>query len=127
MGCTRCGDCCTYAALEVRPGAISWLQMHGVPVVMDGGVPKVYFQQDCDNYDRETKRCNAYESRPEICREYLCAKARRRNVLTKEVLLERRATLQGNMNAIAGALEQIDWTIAQLDAEDEPEEAEDES
>jgi hypothetical protein len=36
-------------------------------------------------------------------------------------LLERKATMQADLNAIAGALQQIDWTLAQLD-EGEPEE-----
>jgi hypothetical protein len=34
----------------------------------------------------------------------------------RERLLERRVTLREEMNALAGALQQLDWTLEQLDA-----------
>ena len=41
------------------------------------------------------------------------------NVLTKEMLMERRANLQADMNAIAGAIQQIDWTLEQMEHTEE--------
>jgi hypothetical protein len=35
----------------------------------------------------------------------------------RQALLERRAEIQADMNALAGALQQIDWTLAEMDKE----------
>ena len=43
--------------------------------------------------------------------------------ITREVLEERRAALMGDMNAIGGALQNIDWLLEKLD-ESEPVEGE---
>jgi hypothetical protein len=38
-------------------------------------------------------------------------------MVTKEMLAERKATLEADMAAISGALQQIDWTLERMEEE----------
>lgn len=40
--------------------------------------------------------------------------------LTKEMLLERRASLEADANAISGAIQQIDWSLAIMEQGEAP-------
>jgi Fe-S-cluster containining protein len=121
VACFRCGHCCTYAALEVNEDGVGWLEMHGIPVEDRGGVRKVIFDARCSHL-REDMTCDIYEAdRPQICRDYLCGRAKGAEVLERELLLKRKAELQqtfarleADLNATAGAIQQLDWTLAQM-------------
>lgn len=53
--CTSCGACCA----KVRGPYVEWLPQLGIPIRPDGS---------CSNYERWTKKCMIYETRPDICR-----------------------------------------------------------
>lgn len=77
MGCLKCGYCCTYIALEIRPYSVPWLEMHGIPLVDENGVKKLIFDAKCKYQDPDTMLCTIHEAeRPAICKDYLCDKAR---------------------------------------------------
>lgn len=58
--CTSCGACCA----KVSGPYTEWLPALGYPIRADGS---------CSNYDRWTKECMIYETRPDICRvEKIC-------------------------------------------------------
>lgn len=40
--------------------------------------------------------------------------------LTKEILLQRKASLEADMHAISGALQQIDWSLEIMEQEEAP-------
>jgi Fe-S-cluster containining protein len=123
MGCQACGYCCTYIALEVSDYAAPWLEIHGIPLVDEGGKKKVIFDAVCKYQDPDTMLCTIHEQdRPAICGDYLCDKARGLTMDIRQELLKRKAELQqtfarleSDLNATAGALQQIDWTLAELD------------
>jgi len=120
VGCKACGKCCTYIALEVGDYGIPWLELHGVPLVDEGGKIKVIFDAPCKHQDPVTKLCSIHdEERPQICEDYLCEEARRGTMDLREALLKRKEELQADMNAIGGALQQIDWTLKELEREAE--------
>jgi Fe-S-cluster containining protein len=51
--------------------------MHGVPLVEQNGVKKLIIDMPCKHYDPETRLCLIHEGeRPDICKDYLCEKAR---------------------------------------------------
>lgn len=39
--------------------------------------------------------------------------------ITREMLEERRAQLLADLNAVSGAIQQVDWTLEKLDEEEE--------
>jgi len=77
--CDYCtGKCCRYIALEApRPpknwkdfDEMRWFVAHeGVGVFVDDGDWYVMFQAKCRHL-ADDNRCNIYETRPQICREY---------------------------------------------------------
>ena len=76
--CEHCtAACCRYLAIPLdKPTRgrdyddIRWYLMHaGVSVFVEDGEWFVQFQTTCKNLGADN-RCNVYETRPEICREY---------------------------------------------------------
>jgi Fe-S-cluster containining protein len=123
LACTNCGTCCAYVQIGVRAETARWLELHGLPTVQDNGTWQLRFDTPCEWRDEERGVCTDYENRPAVCRDYYCKNARpegNRMGLTREALEERRAAMQADMAALAGALQQLDWTLAQMD-EPEPE------
>ena len=77
MACKQCGYCCTYIALEISDYAAPWLELHGIPLIVENGVKKLMFDAACRHQDPETKLCLIHEAeRPAICGDFLCDKAR---------------------------------------------------
>jgi Fe-S-cluster containining protein len=77
MACKQCGYCCTYIALEISDYAAPWLELHGIPLIEENGKKKLMFDAACRHQDPVTKLCLIHEEeRPDICKDYLCDKAR---------------------------------------------------
>lgn len=79
MGCAACARCCREFTFEVS-GDAEWIArftefveltrpgvFHGVPGGLKITIPCDYLKDG---------RCEVYEERPEICREFMCRKAR---------------------------------------------------
>lgn len=119
MACQQCGRCCTYVALEIQEDSVPWVEMHGIPVVNEAGKQKVVINAPCVNHDLTNNTCLIHDGgQPRICKDYLCAKAKGEDMDLKDTLLERKAAMQADMNALAGAMQQIDWTLKQLEDEE---------
>ena len=81
MGSTLCehcaAACCRYVAIPLdKPTSqrdyddMRWYLMHeGITVFVEEGDWYIQFQTRCKNIGRDN-RCAAYETRPQICREY---------------------------------------------------------
>ncbi len=76
--CEHCtGACCRYIALPIEEPTtkrdfddIRWYMMHrGVSVFVEDGEWFIQMASDCRNL-LPNNMCNAYDTRPEICREY---------------------------------------------------------
>ena len=74
MGCDCCGDCCRQFVYRLAGADAEFLEFtrpetySRVPGGLMVGTP-------CEHLDEEN-RCRVYEKRPDICREFLCHKAR---------------------------------------------------
>lgn len=82
MSCLRCGMCCLpYAIrLEKNDDAGRWLIYHGLTVeAVDEELMAIKGSSKCHmlvfNPDGTTG-CGCYQTRPDICRNYLCARAK---------------------------------------------------
>lgn len=77
-GCTRCGQCCNEYSLEMPQdeGMAQFYRYHGGRVSYARGKMIVLFQDRCAMYRGPKEGCAVYEGRPDICRRYLCDRAR---------------------------------------------------
>ena len=90
--CRRCGVCCSSAFLALanvpadqdREGLARWLSYHGCEPMRypgeNGDVLAVKIPLPCKHLACEPESgktsCLIYESRPRVCRDYLCDKAK---------------------------------------------------
>ena len=78
MTCKHCGDCCEYvilaSAIDLQETELSeyidWLQDHGIEVIRRGNAIMSRIKVHCVH--RRSSRCDIYEKRPGICRNYIC-------------------------------------------------------
>lgn len=92
-GCTRCGRCCTEMMLRVpfpahataeehlkaRSDAERFYQMHGFDVLPSmAGEIVLRIPAICEHlvFNGQDTTCNIHETRPEVCRKFLCPKCR---------------------------------------------------
>ena len=78
--CRRCAACCERPAIRANPlvwhmpllrRVFLWWQEHVNGFVLAGTVPRErLFQFDCTHFDRATRSCDSYTSRPGMCRDY---------------------------------------------------------
>jgi Fe-S-cluster containining protein len=78
MACTRCGGCCQEAVVVMKRDVdlARFFTLHGAAVVATERGMDVSFATPCKCYDAEAGACNIYNQRPDICRRFLCSKAR---------------------------------------------------
>jgi Fe-S-cluster containining protein len=80
MGCLNCGRCCSAVGFEISDSFAEFVEMHGIPLVVEGGIKKLVVEAPCKWRDEEAKTCTIHNNRPEfcshICGDYLCEKAR---------------------------------------------------
>jgi len=82
MSCLRCGECCLPYQIKMDAGddARRWLTYHGLTVRdIDENSMLLMGQSLCFmlvfNKDGTTS-CGCYQDRPEICKQYLCKRAK---------------------------------------------------
>ncbi len=76
MDCKNCGLCCSYVALEIDTpenekdlDIIRWYLSHeNVWIFIDGDGWNIQFNTMCKY--RQNGKCENYEKRPKLCREY---------------------------------------------------------
>lgn len=118
MACTNCGGCEGKVGLTIPPDYVPFVALHDIPMVEERGEMKVIFPAPCRWYDSENKRCLHYEQRPKICREYFCDKAKEKPMeITKDALMERRRSLEADLIAINGAIQDCDYWLEQIESE----------
>ena len=94
MGCRRCGQCCNKAvlileghnmALAKNRDVAQWYSHHHCDVKVDSetGDLAIFIPLVCKHLNYDTKsgisHCMIYETRPQICRDYLCEAAEKDN------------------------------------------------
>lgn len=71
--CSRCGDCCglfvpfTDKELHIIKEYVKKHNIQPVKRITENG-----FEARCCFYDKENKKCNIYEVRPFVCRDFRC-------------------------------------------------------
>lgn len=69
----KCGECCGIIPLDKEIIERNKDKIQGEVVeVIDGGTYQYYLTKDlgCIFLDRETKKCNIYNDRPDVCKMY---------------------------------------------------------
>lgn len=81
MGCDGCTRCCRELTFELG-GNSEWVKEFseflvttrpGTFAIVSGGIRMTV---DCEQLDSDEGRCRIYETRPRICRDFLCRRAR---------------------------------------------------
>lgn len=79
MACRSCGLCCQCVRFVAQPDEDrqEWMRFFGLGVVpLPDGRTQVIVPARCSHLDADL-RCDDYEHRPAICRDFLCDNARR--------------------------------------------------
>ena len=97
MSCKRCGACCKETTMRIDisakdPKSIEdyreYLSLHGCNSFIQGDILTVLAPVMCANLgyqDGKGYLCSDYDNRPEICRSFLCKKAKDIEVLNVNV------------------------------------------
>jgi len=113
MACSRCGLCCLYTKIVMpdndkgRDGT-EWVKLHGCKVVRENDQLAIIIPAICDHlyFDADSNHfaCGIYDKRPQICRNYLCARALKEANM-KPTLEDRRKTITDEMIALQKRLD----------------------
>jgi Fe-S-cluster containining protein len=78
MACTRCGECCKQVVIVHKrdQNLARYFALHGLDVLATERGMDLVIDKPCLSYDAEAGACRIYEARPDICRRFLCEKAR---------------------------------------------------
>ena len=94
--CSRCGECCTPMlpiTLDEYYKIKAYVEEHKVPYINPCKPEGVYIK--CPFFDPEKRKCNIYEVRPEVCREFICSKSNK-YINKARKYYDSRADINGN-------------------------------
>ena len=85
MGCNKCARCCEYFTFEISGDNKQWIselkkffeftRPELASIIEEPNLFALQFKTPCKFL--KDKRCSIYEKRPEICRNFLCRKAKK--------------------------------------------------
>jgi len=78
--CEQCGTCCLYVEVKMKNNSFDQQWMDFLKVtrpdcfIFTNDNKNMKIVVPCVHLNRETNKCNIYEDRPTVCREYQCEK-----------------------------------------------------